>query len=647
MPLASIWDRTVKFKMLLTLSSVLLIFVVGYIVLLKIFHEKEILNKKIQKQELDESVNAVMLTRSEAYNRVVADYSVFSWMRRFIENPKGVDGHTVISSPEQNGVSFIQIYNLKKQLVYSDVSAPVSDTISIPDEVFVSLLNKKQISTCLLTKYGIVEIVGSTVHESSDRKKLSRPRGMVFFGKLLDDDYLHTLADITNSNVILELPAKTVPAKETLQTIVPLIDFKKNTVGQILLTKSNLILDDIEHLNSFLNAFFILFCLSILILGYLTYLNLVFKPLDKIDKALDEGGLESLTPLLGKKNEFGRIADLIKRHSEQRSLLEENIEELNAVQQSAMELNVELVNQKLEIEEQNTKLQEYNQEMMDQNQEILAIAESFSKLNNEITESMKYASFIQKAVLSPAYELLRFFPEHFIFYLPKNIVSGDFYWFKPLKDGRSVLAVADCTGHGLSGALLSMLGISYLNEIVSQYDGDVFKASDILNSLRSFLISSLHQHESDTLQDGMDIILCVFDKDMRTVNYSSAMHNLFIVRTEKGGEPELFEYKGDRLPIGAFNSHEKYTDHMIEIKNDDLLCLYTDGIVDQFGGPLQKKYMTSRLKKLLLSIAQMPLDEQKQELITTYRGWRGQNEQTDDMLIVGVKIKQPSDLLFK
>jgi serine phosphatase RsbU (regulator of sigma subunit) len=478
------------------------------------------------------------------------------------------------------------------------------------------------------------------VHPSEDINKESSPNGYVFFGKLWDKEYLCDLDKITNCNIEVYTQKKILGAPSNSSAEFFLRDYKSRRIALLAITKDNPLLDDLRELNLYLNLFFIIFCLMIFVISYRTYSTLVVGPLTRIATSLNTKKAHRLMDLANKNNEFGKIARLIIRFFNQQEELKQNVEELNAAQESMSNLNNELSKQKFEIEEQNLKLQSLYQDLQSQNKEIQTFAEETSRSHKEITDSMKYASFIQNAVLAPSHTLSIVFHEHFIYYKPKSIVSGDFYYFREMKNGSSILAVADCTGHGLSGALLSMLGVSFLKEITSQLEDEEFDAATILNYLRIHLIESLHQNDKAEVQDGMNIALCIFDKTQRKLQYAAAFSSIFILRNDtQTGETELFEHEGNRAPVGIYRTNDNFTNYFVDLQKNDVIYLFSDGVIDQFGGATNKKYRLANFRKLLLAISHLPLNRQKEKLVMEYEDWKGPNEQTDDVLVLGVRVK--------
>lgn len=250
----------------------------------------------------------------------------------------------------------------------------------------------------------------------------------------------------------------------------------------------------------------------------------------------------------------------------------------------------------------------------------------------EITSSIEYASRIQLAMLPMKDLFNESFSEYFIIFKPRNIVSGDFYWIG--EDEKHIfLTVADCTGHGVPGAFMSTLGISVLNEIIT-HNRDL-QANTVLNLLREKIKTALHQTGKEgEAADGMDISLCVFRKNKKSIQFSGAYNPLFIFN---GGE--FKEYKADRMPIGIhYGTEASFTNYEINVKKGDAIYILSDGFTDQFGGPQSSKYKKANLRKLLSEIYYRPMEEQKRIIECEYEKWKGKADQVDDITIIGVRI---------
>ena len=276
------------------------------------------------------------------------------------------------------------------------------------------------------------------------------------------------------------------------------------------------------------------------------------------------------------------------------------------------------------IKHANILLEEQNIEIKHQRDQIF-------QQKQEITDSIMYASRIQTAILPPE-KFLDELADHFILYKPRDIVSGDYYWMTQ-KDNKTIVVVADCTGHGVPGAFMSMLGISFLNEIVNK--GDSTQPNDILNNLRDNVVNSLHQTgEEGEQQDGMDLALCVIDNDKTRLWFAGAYNPLFLIR-----DGELTEVKPDKMPIGIHKEKtDPFTNNEVPIRKGDAIYMFSDGYVDQFGGPKAKKFMSKNFKDLLVSIHNDPMKDQKEFLDSTIENWKGDVEQIDDILVMGLRI---------
>ena len=286
-----------------------------------------------------------------------------------------------------------------------------------------------------------------------------------------------------------------------------------------------------------------------------------------------------------------------------------------------------------------------NKILLDSNAEIEMQRDQLKKVNDEITASIRYAQKIQEASLPQKEMLDMIFGDSMLFWKPLDIVSGDFYWVQ--QKGRfKFLAVGDCTGHGVPGAFMSMLGISSLNDIVFQIDADTWtpSAGALLDVLRIKIISSLRQsveNEEDT-KDGIDIALCVFDTQKGEIHFCGAMRPMFVFSGDG-----MKSYSGDRMPVGvSFKQDLQFTDHIIKVCQGDTVYLFTDGVVDQFGyvDGVETKFNRKRLSALLSQIHTLPFSEQQERVEAVFERWAASRNghlvcpQVDDQLMIGVRI---------
>ena len=252
--------------------------------------------------------------------------------------------------------------------------------------------------------------------------------------------------------------------------------------------------------------------------------------------------------------------------------------------------------------------------------------------NIELTDSIAYARHIQEAILPLKKEIEKTFPQSFVFFRPKEVVSGDFYWYFS-KGSKHYMAAVDCTGHGVPGALISILGYNSLNQAINEYN--LIHPSDILNFLNKSVGSVFNHSERSTVRDGMDISLCCVDYTSMTVEYAGAFNPLYYF--SKGVFKKI---KGNRFPVGAYHGEEtkEFRNHEINISPGDVFYIFTDGFADQFGGPKEKKFKQRKFVELLLENFDIPMHEQESLLRKTILQWQGNNEQVDDMLVIGFRI---------
>ena len=301
----------------------------------------------------------------------------------------------------------------------------------------------------------------------------------------------------------------------------------------------------------------------------------------------------------------------------------------------------------MKLRKKNKILEAQAEEIAAQRDELIKHKAEIENQNNNITDSINYAKNIQTALL-PRHELLdQILPDHFILLKPRDIVSGDFYWFTFIEN-LSVIAAVDCTGHGVPGAFMSMLGSAFLNEIVNKEY--MTHPGVILRRLRKEVIRSLHQKGgSGESKDGMDLALCVIDYENMKLQFAGANNPLYLVRKKDADAPgdfmrfelngqTLYEIKGDRLPVSAGYSMDNYTMHEMNFIRGDIIYLFSDGYADQFGGPQGKKFGYRNFKQFLLENSTQPLNIQHEKLENRFNEWKGILNQVDDILVVGVRL---------
>jgi phosphoserine phosphatase RsbU/P len=349
--------------------------------------------------------------------------------------------------------------------------------------------------------------------------------------------------------------------------------------------------------------FILMFTFTMLVVAYLIYrkTRVITLPIRKLVENVDritDGNLRERAEVSG-NNEITKLSEKFNMMIAQ---LESYYYEL---EEKVKERTVKIEKQKEEIEEQ----------------------------KKNIMDSIYYARRIQNAIL-PSFNFIdKYLQHYFILYMPKDIVSGDFYWVHEA-DGLFMIAAVDCTGHGVPGAFMSIVGFNQLNHAVTVEKAR--SAGSILDELNKGVISTLNENKMDeSIKDGMDMSLCIFNFKSGKAQFAGANNPLYLIRNK-----ELIRYKGDRFPIGAFEGIEpqSFTNNEFDIIPGDCYYLFSDGYADQFGGPDNKKLRYKRLEEFLLEVNDRPMDVQKEFLRTKLLEWKSDNDQVDDILVMGIKV---------
>lgn len=313
--------------------------------------------------------------------------------------------------------------------------------------------------------------------------------------------------------------------------------------------------------------------------------------------------------------------------------LKETQQEKEQAQQQTLEKLLEINRIK---EEANALLE---QQVHARTKEIEIQKNEIEEKNKDILGSIQYAQRIQNAILPELSEIEAHFPDSFVLYEAKDIVSGDFFTVESLKSRKTgedilVFYVADCTGHGVPGAFMSLIGNNFLK--LSFYDPNVNSPAEVLDYVNRGIHSTLKAKGEEHIRDGMDIAICAYYPETGKLIFSGAKNSLYII---KNGE--LLELKGDRHPIGFYNEEglKLFSNHQLQLEGGECLYLFSDGYTDQFGGPFSKKFRVSQFKRLLLENHHLPMKEQNELLKQTLINWKGDLEQIDDICIMGIRIE--------
>jgi serine phosphatase RsbU (regulator of sigma subunit) len=284
------------------------------------------------------------------------------------------------------------------------------------------------------------------------------------------------------------------------------------------------------------------------------------------------------------------------------------------------------------LEAARLSIQVQNKEITEKNTSLTLAYEIIEKHNASILDSLAYAKRIQEAIMPSPKEVARLLPNSFILYKPKDIVSGDFFWYMS-KGNVAMLAAVDCTGHGVPGAFMSVLGSTLLNQIVHQ---EGYTSPEIvLTQLDQRVMTMLKQMDPDAdATDGMDVCLVTLNLESKVLQFAGANRPLFYMQ-----QGEMHELKGNKYPVGGkHNVHDPYLGHTIPLLPGDSFYIFTDGFADQFGGSHRRKFLNKRFMQLLADISKLPMLQQRDLLDESFETWRGQERQLDDVLVVGVQV---------
>lgn len=277
----------------------------------------------------------------------------------------------------------------------------------------------------------------------------------------------------------------------------------------------------------------------------------------------------------------------------------------------------------MEIEQKNEHLNQANVEITEQKALI-------EEKNLNIMDSIRYAKRIQQTILPRDQFVEKYLPKSFILYKPKDIVSGDFYWMEVV-DNKAFVSAVDCTGHGVPGAFVSIVGYNSLNRTVMEFGLE--KPADILNKLNDLVVDTFVRHSDSDVKDGMDMSIVSIDLDSMKVQFAGAQNPVYVVNDDG-----IVEYTANKQPIGSSLEPKNFDNYELETKRDDMIYLFSDGYIDQFGGPKGKKFMRKRFKEVLQSIYKLDVKTQKQHLDNTIIEWMGSEEQLDDILVIGIRL---------
>lgn len=424
----------------------------------------------------------------------------------------------------------------------------------------------------------------------------------------------------------------------------------RGDLESLIRTQQQQMTDEIDRMNSSfskLNVLLVNIAIGVLVAGLLIAFftsRSIVSPVNSLRRKLTNLslGIYSVHPTRAGNDEVGDMAKAVERLVSNFEKTKEfslnlgagnfNVEytplsEHDELGKSLLRMRDELAKYRNRMEE---LVAEQTLEIRKQKEAVEEQKERMSALYFDLQSSIDYAQRLQETILPNDHFVKQLFPEHFVFFRPKATVSGDFYWFKEA-GGKKIFAAADCTGHGVPGAFMSLVGHNVLNQVTKVFT----QPAQILNNANRLAIEVLRSDTGESyMRDGMDIALCVIDSKTLKLEFSGAHNPVYIIRNH-----ELIEIESDPFSIGSYvNGEKEYTNHTFQLEEGDCLYLFSDGYADQFGGPRNKKFMRKQFRMTLLNIHRSPMHEQKWRLAETLDHWQGSNEQVDDILVIGVRI---------
>ncbi len=614
-----------------------------------------------QRENLAVSAHNAVSINGESLYSTVYDYSYWDNLYNFINEQDTAFSNAYLSTlTDYAHIDYAWVYNRKGLPIFYS-QKPGKDTINLPADkadlyqLLDTLENSENRFADFYIKNGdsLYIVYAGTVHRTSDVNRLEKPQGAFLVAKTVDSLFLSKLGIITNSTVSVRFDSNQTDSnnKYSISSSFPIFNSHGELAGIYHFEKKDDFIkkNDNKQLEIMLYVAFIIFVLLIVLI--FVFNNVLNRPFAALIRALDTGKSDRILKYKKSKSEFGKLALLIIEFFNQKNALESEIEERTQISLKLAEQNIELNSRNEEIQALNDNVTSANEELRQNNEEMMSLNEDISKkaaeiernnrviatINKEMIESMNYAAGLQRSVLPSGAQIAEMPFNPFVFFRPKDIVSGDFYYLK-IREDNFIFAAADCTGHSVPGAIMSMLANSLLNEIM--YYTPEASPAEILNRLRRLIKSSLKQTGRESLhKDGLDIAFCRLNINTLQLDYAGAYQPLWIFREiDSISEPEFIEISANRQPIGIYHKETPFTDHSIQLKKSDKVYIFSDGFDSQIGGQNNLKFKKKNFIQTLKEIRNLTNDKKLHLLNTKLETWMGTNAQTDDILLIGLSI---------
>jgi serine phosphatase RsbU (regulator of sigma subunit) len=507
--------------------------------------------------------------------------------------------------------SMVAIFDVNGKKLYSKIAAGYEkfDFFSLDFLAFSGKFNENGLTNFYLYQNNILmEYFGASITNSADNDHTDAPKGFLLLCREINDT---VIADFKASigakdaKITKEEPAQQDDG-ETIMIFKSLNNYHNGHEAFMYSVFENSVDTYFSKMKRIFGVFSAL-CVFAMINMILFMRNKMSTPLGKISESLSTSDPTIINDLTKKKNEFGQIAQMLQ----------------------------EFFMQQEEIKIQNETLVLQSEEIRSINDDLNQQKNDLAEVNQQITDSIKYAGRIQLSAVTQIENVLELFPDSMVIYLPRDIVSGDWYYVAQLRN-KKVVVEADCTGHGVPGSLLSMLGISALKDILSmmEINDEAIRPETVLERMRSTIKKTLIQQSDDimSMNDGMDMSIAIIENDNSSLRFAGANQALFIMRNA-----EIIKLKRNRMPIGNYVRETPFEGEDFALQKGDVLVFMSDGIKDQTNADMEK-FRMMRLEAFLIENSALPMSALGAKLVQTIFQWKGDSEQVDDMTMIGIRI---------
>jgi len=609
---------------------------------MQVFQQKEI--AQLARYDRNILVNRILEVYSAKYSSIINDNSAWDELIENIVEQRNDDWleHNIGYMIENYQTDAAIVFDSLGNVFYEKLSEKSQGKQLFPfgEKISQDVFNGKPFADFYL-KIGqeIYEYHGAGIVSAADiHSRQEKPVGYLFLVKQISNDLLNQYKEAIGKTEV-GLVCSQQELTDTEKNVYPnylivkeLKDYTGENIAYMYFVFKNSL---VKMFKNFIPIFVLISLMCVLIvLAIVRYTNIkVSKPLQNIATAFNSQKTDMILPLKKEENEFGVISGMIEEFFEQKNNLQRLNTEILQSREEIMVQNETLFQQKEEILVQNETLHQQKEEISAINEDLAAQKHTLEHANRQLTAGITYASRLQSAMLQAVAPTNEIFDNFFTIYYPKDIVGGDFYFTK--RNGDCVIAaLGDCTGHGVPGAMLASMGISFLTQLFNTYQSEDVMPNMILDLLKQKVTSALGlDKDGEQRSDGMDIALVMYNKKTRNGYFSGAQRPMILIR-----DNEIFTIKGDNIPIGHFTKEGKFTAININLQKNDKIYLFSDGCTDQTGGEKKRRLMIQNFRTALLEISALEFSKQKQAIEKLIFDYKGELPQTDDISLLAFEI---------